>query len=428
MRFTRPLFLVLSAIWLSVSCTGQAPILFEHAESKKANPPKSDYLLLISLDGFRWDYVNRFQPPNLVEFIENGVQAKSMLPSYPSKTFPNHYTIATGMYPNTHGLVDNSFYDAEKGEVYRMSKREIVEDGSWYGGTPIWVLAGKAGMRTASYFFVGSEADIQGIRPNAYYRYDGAVSHEQRVRQVLEWLTQPEAERPRLITLYFSDMDDIGHRHGPHADEQLREKLGTLDKTLGTLFEGVRISGLPVNIIIVSDHGMAELRPDNLLPIESIEDDELYQTIHNGALAHLHLREGVSGESVFQKLRASEQHFRIYRTAETPGFETPPTNARWGDFLAVPDSGYYFANARMIGLRKLSSSATFGEHGFHPDNPDMHGIFYANGPAFPKGKTLPSFKNIHVYPLMCRLLNLDIPKDIDGKAELWETWQIPKNR
>jgi predicted AlkP superfamily pyrophosphatase or phosphodiesterase len=427
MRFAFPFFLFFISLWLSLACTGQTPIRFEQAENKRADPPKSDYLVLISLDGFRWDYIHRFQPPNLLKFIEYGVQSKAMVPSYPSKTFPNHYTIATGMYPNNHGLVDNSFFDAEKGAVYRMNKREIVEDGSWYAGTPIWVLAGKAGMRTASYFFVGSEADIQGIRPDEYYRYDGTVSHSQRVRQVLEWLGRPEAERPRLITLYFSDMDDVGHRYGPNADAQLQEKLSTLDQTLGTLFEGIRNTGLPVNIIIVSDHGMSEVSPDNLLPIESIEEDGLYQTINNGALAHLHLREGVSGEHVFQKLRASEKHFRIYHTTETPGFETPPNNPRWGDFLVVPDSGYYFANARMIGLRKMSSSPSFGEHGFHPDNPDMHGVFFANGPAFPMGKTIPSFKNIHVYPLMCRLLKLDIPHNIDGKAELWEKWQIPKN-
>ncbi len=425
MRIIFPLVWLFQAFWFAVACSGQ-PIRFETAQRAKVKPPDSDYVLLISLDGFRWDYVERFQPPNLLKFIEGGVQAQALWPSYPSKTFPNHYTIATGMYPNSHGLVDNSFYDKEKGEEYRINKRELVEDGSWYGGTPIWVLAGKAGMRTASFFFVGSEANIQGMRPNEYFRYDGSISHEQRVRQVLDWLALPEAERPRLITLYFSDMDDVGHRHGPNADEQLREKLASLDQSLGQLFEGIQKTGLPINILIVSDHGMAAIRAENLLPIESVEDDEQYRTVNNGALAHIHLHREADEESVFQKLKSAENHYRIYRTAEAPGFETPPTNHRWGDFLVVPDSGYYFANARIIGLRKMSTSKEFGEHGFSPNNRDMHGIFYANGPAFPKGKIVPGFKNIHIYPLMCRLLQLDIPSDIDGEAEFWETWGILK--
>ncbi len=384
------------------------------------------YLMLISLDGFRWDYVEQFQPPNLSRFIAEGVRAESMIPSYPSKTFPNHYTIATGMYPDHHGLVDNSFYDAAKGEVYSIGNRECVEEGTWYGGTPIWVQAAKADMVTASFFFVGSEANVQGMRPSYFYRYDGSISNEKRVQQALDWLALPEKKRPHLITMYFSDMDDTGHRQSPDNQEKIQESLLKLDATLGKLFDGVRKTELPVNIIIVSDHGMSPVAVSNLLPVEQAEDDERYRTVNNGALAHLYLHDGVDGEAVYQDLKTKEKNFRVYRTQELPFFEIPPTNSRWGDFIVVPDSGYYLVSARIKGLRSASGKTEIGEHGFDTNRQEMHGIFYANGPAFKPGLTIPAFKNIHVYPLMCTILGLDIPLDVDGKMEVLKEVLVKK--
>jgi len=194
------------------------------------------YVILISLDGYRYDYTERFQPPHLSKFVEDGIQAESMLPCFPSKTFPNHYSIATGMYPENHGLVNNTFYDPTKDAIYRISDREKVENGSWYGGTPLWVQAAKSGMVTASYFFVGSEADVQGIRPTYYHRYDGSIPNEERTAAVVEWLKLPATQRPHLITMYFSDMDDIGHRAGPNDDDALKETILDLDETLGDFF------------------------------------------------------------------------------------------------------------------------------------------------------------------------------------------------
>ena len=380
------------------------------------DPP---YLILISLDGFRWDYVERFQPPQLKAFIAGGVQAEGLIPCFPSKTFPNHYSIATGMYPNNHGLVDNNYFDLKKNARYGMSNREMVEDGYWYGGTPIWVQAAKAGMVTASYFFVGSEADVQGIRPRYYFRYDGSVPNQQRVDQAIAWLQLPEAERPQLITMYFSDLDDVGHRHGPNADEQLREKLLALDTTLGRLFEGVAKTGLPVNIILVSDHGMSPISVSNLLPVEAVTDDERYTTVNNGALVHLYLNTNANPTAVYNELKAKAKNHQVYRVAEVPFFETPPTNARWGDIIIVPDPGFYFVNSRTMGTRKTSGPPEIGEHGFDPANKEMHGIFYARGPALKGGGLrLPAFKNIHVYPLMCAILGLDVPAEVDGKGEV----------
>ncbi len=385
------------------------------------------YLILISLDGFRWDYVKRFNPPNLTAFIENGVQAKSLVPSFPTKTFPNHYTIATGMYPDKHEILGNSFYSYEKKAIYRLGDREKVEDGTYYGGSPIWVTAKRAGMVTASYFFVGSEADIQGIRPDYYYIFDNSVKNEDRVDQVLKWLEMPEKERPQMITMYFSDMDNTGHSYGPNNDEQLKRTLTSLDTVLGNLFLGVKNSNLPVNIIIVSDHGMKEVPIDKYLPIEKIQNDELYQTINNGSIVSIHPKQEDQVDYIYKLLKDKEENFKVYKTENTPKFEYTPQNKNWGSIQILPDPDFYFTGIRSINFRKESSRKIYGEHGFDPALKDLHGIFYANGPAFKKGHTIPSIKNIHVYPLMCEILGLDIAKDIDGNLNQIKSALVNQN-
>jgi predicted AlkP superfamily pyrophosphatase or phosphodiesterase len=376
------------------------------------------YVILISLDGFRWDYAERFKPVHLSRFIEQGVRSAGLIPCYPSKTFPNHYSIATGMFPDHHQLVDNSFYDRKKDATYKIGNRELVEDGTWYAGAPLWVQAARAGMVSASYFFVGSEAAIQGIRPSYFHRYDASVSKEKRVRQALDWLALPAAHRPHLITLYFSDMDDAGHRYGPNLDEKLSAALEELDAHLGTLFAGVKETNLPVNIIIVSDHGMAEITADHLMPGEEIEDDDRYRTVHNGALSHIYLREPDSLESVFHALREKKGRFSVFKTSELPYLDTSPSSHRWGDIIVVPDAGYYFSSARAIALKKTLGAVVMGEHGFDPDVRDMHGIFYASGPAFRQGMAIPAFRNVHVFPLVCHLLGLEVPAGVDGRLEV----------
>ncbi len=398
------------------------------ANRELADPSKEKpYLLLISLDGYRYDYTERFHPPNLSRFISEGVQAKSLIPCFPSKTFPNHYSIATGMRPENHLLVDNTFYDRKKEKMYRISDRSVVEDGSWYGGSPIWVQASKAGMVTASYFFVGSEADIQGIRPNYYYPYDGSVPNDERVRTVLEWLKLPENQRPQMIAMYFSDMDDVGHRFGPNNDEKLKAKLFELDEVLGQLFAGVESSGLPVNIIIVSDHGMTEIKSEHLLSIERVRDDQRYITANNGALAHLYLKQGVNPSEVYEELSAKKEHFEVYMTKNSPFYATNRSNPLLGELLVVPEFGYYFSSARGIEKRKAAGQNVMGEHGFSPEHKDLHGIFYAQGPALKKGLTIESFENIHIYPLLCEILGLDIPTEIDGDPKVLESVLLKKD-
>ncbi len=381
------------------------------------------YLILISLDGFRWDYVDRFKPPHLSQFIKNGVNSESLIPSFPSKTFPNHYTIATGMYPDKNGIVGNSFYDYKTGLTYSINNRERVEDGRFYAGTPVWVQAAKSGMVTASYFFVGTEAKIQGYRPTSYYNFDGNVSHQTRVDQTLDWLSLPKKTRPHLITLYFADMDKTGHKFGPNNDAKLKNALFKLDQSLGTLFQGVKDRKLPVNIIIVSDHGMMEVPVDQYISFESIQDSDSYLAVDNGAIINIHPKDQSQTNAIFYNLKekAKNQPFKVYKTENTPGLEYTPKNENWGAIQIVADKGYYFLKEEKIKLKQESVNTANGAHGYDTANKEMHGIFYANGPAFKTGLTVPSLKNIHIYPIMCKILGLDIPDDIDGKSEVLES-------
>ncbi|MBT8237468.1 MAG: ectonucleotide pyrophosphatase/phosphodiesterase [Croceitalea sp.] len=375
------------------------------------------YVILISLDGFRWDYVEKYKPPHLRNFIDTGVKAESLIPSFPSKTFPNHYTIATGMYPDNHGLLGNSFYSTQKKLKYSIGNREMVEDGTFYGGSPIWVQAAKAGMVTASYFFVGSEANIQGMHPTYYFKYDGATKNETRVTQVLDWLAMHAKKRPHMITMYFSDMDDVGHRFSPDNDALLEQALMDLDEQLGVLFEGVAATGLPVNMLIVSDHGMATLETTNFIALEDIANDSLFLATNNGALVNIYPRENISTDTVFQYLKEKEANFNVYLTESTPEFEYMPTNKDWGPIQVIPDIGYYFSSQKRMEAVRKNNIKMVGVHGYDPKLKDMHGIFYGKGPAFKNGAVIPAVKNIHIYPLMCEILGLPIPEDIDGNLQ-----------
>ncbi|MBD0778930.1 alkaline phosphatase family protein [Maribacter sp. ANRC-HE7] len=412
-NFIYPLIVILITLNFS-SCKSSSnltePTLTRNSKASLQKP----YVILVSLDGFRWDYVDKYKPPHLTEFIGKGVRSESLIPSFPSKTFPNHYTIATGMYPDKHGIIGNSFYSNKKDVTYKIGNREMVEDGTFYGGTPLWVQADKANMVSASYFFVGSEADIQGVRPTYYQVYDGAIKNEVRVAETLKWFALPKKERPHMITLYFSDMDDVGHEFSPDNDAQLKKVLFALDENLGELFKGVEATGLPINVIIVSDHGMATLPTANMIPVGDLVNDSLYTVVDNGAILNVHPKNNTSTDTMLEYLKPKEDHFKVYTTENTPGFEYKPRNKDWGSIQVIPDFGYYFSGKERIETLRKKSITAIGVHGYDPKYKDMHGIFYANGPAFKEGYVIPSIKNIHIYPLVCQILGLEIPNEIDG--------------
>jgi len=381
---------------------------------------RDQYVILISLDGFRNDYVERFQPKNLKTFIDGGVAAEALVPSFPTKTFPNHYTIATGMKPENHGLVNNTFYDPRVDKVYSIGNREVVQDKYFYGGTPLWVLAEQNGLTAASYFFVGTEAPVQDVYPTYYHIYDGSVPNLQRISKVFEWLNLPEDERPRLITLYFSDMDDVGHLYGPNNDEKLLPVLNVLDAQLGALFEGLKSFDLDINIILVSDHGMAELKKENLINLEEIVSGLPVDVYNNGALAHLHLKNPKDRKKAWNKIQKQKGNFKVVDIEDREFYQNiEPYRERLGDFLILADLNYWlafpsdFIRYQQKGAR--FNTEVFGEHGYSPEYEEMYGIFYANGPAFKKGTQVQKIDNVDVFPIVCKILGLPIPDEIDGK-------------
>jgi len=415
-----PTFINSLALFLTIalmSCSTGKKSIVKNDKDGKDRP----HVILVSLDGFRWDYVERFKPPNLMTFIENGTKAESLIPSYPSKTFPNHYTIATGMYPDHHGILVNSFYHIGKDAIYQIRDRDKVRDGTYYGGTPIWNLAKQAGMITASFFFVGSEALIGGQQPDYYRYYNGRVPNEERIDQAIQWINYPEETRPRFTALYFSDMDNIGHQYGPDEDDKLEERLMQLDKELGVLFDGVRSSGVAVNIIIVSDHGMKNVHVDGYIPVEKIKNTTQYRTVNNGVMVSIHPHDLSDADAIYDSLVAKAQNYTVYKTVDVPFFEIKPESKNWGPIQVLPDSGYYFNELNRIGLSKSSGRTIFGHHGFDTADRDMHGILYVNGPDIKSGFVHPSVKNIHIYPLICEILGLDIPEEVDGELQYIES-------
>jgi predicted AlkP superfamily pyrophosphatase or phosphodiesterase len=384
-------------------------------------PDSAPYVVLVSFDGFRYDYVQRFNPPHFKKFIQEGSCAKGLIPSFPSKTFPNHYTLVTGLYPGNHGLVDNHFYDPETRKQYSMKDKAIAVDPKYYGGTPLWQLATQQGMRTASYFWVGSEVEIQHTLPDYYLKYDESVPDPTRVEQTIAWLQLPEKERPHFISLYFSFTDTQGHNTGTHSKE-LEQAVMKADSLLGILTSRVARLKLPVNIILVSDHGMMELKQEEtsyitLGKLFNIGDSSVVYA-NGGTQAHLYTNRV---DSLYEILKGKEveHHFKIYKRQDFPA-QWHYQHDRSGDLLLVADPGYYIQPTTFAWKKNVLKNV-FGAHGYDPyETKDMQGIFYAKGPNIKKGITLEPFDNIHVYPFIAKILGLKIP-EIDGKFEVLES-------
>ena len=363
---------------------------------ERANDPRhagTPYVLLISIDGYRYDYTDLYDAPNLERFADEGVRAESLIPSYPSDTFPNHYSIVTGMYPGTHGIVANSFFDSERDGRYQLGNAEAVRDGSWYGGTPIWVAAEQQGMVTASYFWVGSEADILGIRPTYYHTYDGAVSHADRIDRVLEWLSYPLEYRPHFITLYFSAIDSEAHDSGTTSTE-LQDAIRRLDSQMGFLFDRIEDLEFDLNVFVVSDHGMVDLDPERVVYLDDLVSLEGVRVQNLGAHSFLYVDGARRQSELYADLKRQEDHYRVHRRTDTP-VSWHSNHYRIGDLIVEAEPPY------SISLRTRSAELSGGAHGYDPYRyREMHGIFYARGPDLVERIVVPGFENVHVYPLI----------------------------
>ncbi|WP_255578578.1 ectonucleotide pyrophosphatase/phosphodiesterase [Chitinophaga sp. sic0106] len=372
------------------------------------------YVIMISIDGFRYDYAEKYQAQNLLRLSQQGVRATAMQPSFPSLTFPNHYSIITGLYPAHHGLVDNLFWDKKRKEKYRVGDTVSVADGTWYGGSPLWVLAEKQKMVSASYFWVGSEADIQGTRPTYYFKYHEKTGINSRISQVVNWLQLPEEQRPHLITFYFPEVDHMGHSYGPDSDS-VRAAVKFVDEAIGRMTAEVAKLNLPVNFIIVSDHGMSAV--DTVHTISIPEDASLanLKIMPGGEKVMLYGNTEEEITNAYNYLKRHENHYTTYRKQETPArwhYGQEDIYGRIGDIILLAEPGFVFKGT----AKKMHP----GHHGFDNNLTNMNAIFMAWGPAFKSNYRIATFENVHVYPLVAYLLGLNITQPIDGKLEVLE--------
>ncbi len=381
---------------------------------KNANEQKNKpYVILISADGFRYDYPEKYKADHLLRLSSEGVRAASMIPGYPSVTFPNHYSIATGQYPAHHGLVNNTFYDAVKGANYSMGDKPKVGDGSWYGGTPLWVLAEQQQLLSASMFWVGSEAAIKNTRPTYYYNFNDKMPVADRIAAVKNWLQLPEESRPHLITFYLSEPDHAGHRYGPNAPQTSRA-VKEVDSIIHLLTSEVASTGLPVNFIFLADHGMTAVDTLNPIPMPSAIDPSKFIIPSSGTTMVLHAKNKADIQPTYEQLKREEKYYTAYLRDNMPAnlhySAKDDSLNRIGDILLLPEW------PRVFSARKPGA----GYHGFDPYTvKDMHATFMAWGPAFKKGIRVNSFENIHVYPLIATILGLQYQADnIDGKIEV----------
>jgi predicted AlkP superfamily pyrophosphatase or phosphodiesterase len=375
---------------------------------------KKPYVILISADGFRYDLAEKDHAKNLLRLSSQGVAADYLEPCFPSLTFPNHYSIATGLYPAHHGIVDNSFYDPNKKEVYSLSNRKAVSDSSWYGGTPLWVLAEKQQMLSACFYWVASESAIQGVRPSYYYSYSDRIPMDRRLQALKDWLTLPEERRPHLITFYFSEPDHEEHRYGPDSKEA-EEAVQTVDQNIGKMVQMVDSLGLAVNFIFLSDHGMTSIDTVATLALPESVDTSQFLVIPALTLLHLYAKDSEDVRPTYEALKKESmgKEYDVYLADNLPPrwhySKKDDRYDRIGDIILVP----HFHKVFNIANRHVPA----GEHGYDPDQKLMHASFYAWGPAFKTHKRIKGFQNVNVYPLVAKILALEYSEAIDGKLD-----------
>jgi len=379
-----------------------------------------EYVLLVSFDGFRYDYADIIDTPNFDKIKERGVNAKSLIPVFPTLTFPNHYSLATGCYADKHRIIGNHFYSKTLNRFYSMYDRSTVTDSAFYGAEPIWVTVEKNGLKSASYFWVGSEA--VGKNPTIYKNYDSSVPFTARVDSVISWFELDEEKRPDLVLLYFSEPDHTGHMFGPESME-VSDMIIQSDQLLGYLLEELNTLDIKdqINLIIVSDHGMSTVTQEKLIYLDDFIPKDMADFQGGGAVGMINQKEKqFSIKKPFKKTRYSlREIYRriefiefldIYKTKNIPS-KYHFLNEDSPDFLLVAHNGWFItdhANSSKVG------NTLNGMHGYDPEYLDTHGIFYAIGPSFRIGHSANSFENIHIYPLICNILNIPEYEYIDG--------------
>ncbi|MDN5924573.1 MAG: ectonucleotide pyrophosphatase/phosphodiesterase [Xanthomonadales bacterium] len=372
-------------------------------------------LLLISIDAYRADYFNRGMPPTLAAMADDGVHASAMQSAFPTLTFPNHYTLVTGLVPDHHGIVNNTMYDTKLGK-FSLGNRKAVSDGRWWDeGTPIWVTADQHGLKTATMFWPGSAAEIHGQRPDHWVPFNDAITADQRVDQVLKWLDLPADQQPSFLTLYFDAVDHAGHRYGPDTP-QVNSALRKVDTAIARLITQLKARHLyeHMNIIVVSDHGMAATPKGQVILMDKLIDLKQVRVVSMGVLAGF-IPKPEYRAAVRAQLLKPHPHMTCWDKTKIPARFEYGSNARIPPLVCLANVHWIITSSSYLAKRKYPMM--LGNHGYDNASPLMRALFIAHGPAFRKGLVVPEFPNVDVYPLMTHLLGIPAaPNDGDYNA------------
>lgn len=398
MKYFVSIFLLFTGLFISCSKS------FETKEREK--------ILLISIDGFRADYKELYNTPNLEDYAEQGVTSDYMIPVFPTKTFPNHYSIATGMYVENSGIVSNNMYDPSFDEYYGLRYRDAVQDSKWYQGEPIWVTAEKQGLKTAPMFWPGSEAPIGGINPSRSIKYDDDLPHKARVDSVINWLQLHDEAAPYFMTLYFSKVDTYGHWYGPESDS-VSVAVEEIDFYLGYLKEELKRISLwkSLNIIIVSDHGMTPISKEQVILLDEIIDLNKVEIVDLAPVTVLKTGE-MEVNNVYKHLIENAQNYEVFNKSDIPESFGYKNHRRVHDIIIVADLGYTITTSDRL----VSMNLNGGNHGYLHTEKDMRSFFLARGNSFKKNYHTEAFKNIHLYELMSYILDIE-PAQNDGSID-----------
>lgn len=371
--------------------------------------------IVIGIDGLRWDDPQKFGLSAIQEIGDAGVRAGALIPVFPTKTFPNFYALATGLYPNHSGILENTMYDPVLDAGFRMGDTAAVRDPKWWGGEPIWVSAEKQDVRAAVFFWPGSEAPIEGVRPTHWREYDGSVEGADRIDQLLRWLDEPPPDRPGLLMVYFSEVDDAGHRFGPEAPETAAAARD-VDRLVGTLVSELKRRDLfaKVNLVVVSDHGMAARSSDRIIFLDDFVNPESAGILTLGQYVTL-WPQPEAIDSVYLALAGAHPALKVYKREDLPPRYHLAGHRRTPPIVAVPATGWTVSTHAWVDRHPRGLSG--GAHGYDNASDEMHAVFAAEGPAFRSNVRIDSLRAVDVYQLVAHALRID-PAENDGDPSL----------
>ena len=361
--------------------------------------------------------MDRFHPPALAALSKTGVHAKALISCFPSKTFPNHYSIVTGLYPEHHGIIANTIFDPVTGATFKTSDDIQAHDPIWWGGEPLWVTAEKQGRHSGTMFWPGADVAIAGVRPSHWEEYDKKTTNEQRVDKIFEWIDLPSSDRPTLFTLYFDEVDTEGHHHGP-ASHEVAAAVAHVDNAIARLVDGLKQRNIydRVDIIVVSDHGMVETPRSKIVKLDAYIKLDRLKIIDASPLLQVYPAVTNDLPGVMKALK-KVPHLHVYLKSETPEPWHYRSNVRITPIVGLMDEGWTLTSTEA--LKQQPEYPEPGNHGFDPKLKSMHALFIAHGPSFQAGKKTGEIVNIDVEPLLVHILGLR-PPPVDGH---WESFR-----